>query len=163
MKSVVEYFQETYGFTIQHTSLPCLQVGNQQRPNYFPMEVCKIVEGQRYSKRLNERQITALLKVTCQRPKDREMDILQTVYHNAYHEDPYAKEFGIKISDRLASVEARIFPPPWLKYHDTGREKDFFPSFKSEFTASVPLTHIIDIAHRNDIPRDLKQIAEVGM
>lgn len=127
MKSVVEYFQETYGFTIQHTSLPCLQVGNQQRPNYLPMEVCKIVEGQRYSKRLNERQITALLKVTCQRPKDREMDILQTVYHNAYHEDPYAKEFGIKISDRLASVEARILPPPWLKYHDTGREKDCLP------------------------------------
>jgi eukaryotic translation initiation factor 2C len=105
MKSVVEYFQETYGFTIQHTSLPCLQVGNQQRPNYLPMEVCKIVEGQWYSKRLNERQITALLKVTCQRPKDREMDILQTVYHNAYHEDPYAKEFGIKISDRLPRLK----------------------------------------------------------
>lgn len=39
MKSVVQYFQETYGFVIQHTSLPCLQVGNQQRPNYLPMEV----------------------------------------------------------------------------------------------------------------------------
>ena len=52
------------------------------------------------------------------------MDILQTVYHNAYHGDPYAKEFGFKISDRLASVEARILSPPWLKYHDTGREKD---------------------------------------
>ncbi|KAI4323365.1 hypothetical protein L6164_022978 [Bauhinia variegata] len=33
MKSVVEYFQEMYGFTIQHTHLPCLQA-------------CKIVEGQ---------------------------------------------------------------------------------------------------------------------
>ncbi|KAJ4954682.1 hypothetical protein NE237_011465 [Protea cynaroides] len=31
------------------------------------------------------------------------------------------------------------------------------PSFKSEFTASVPLTRIRDIAHRNDIPHDLKQ------
>jgi hypothetical protein len=41
------------------------------------MQVCKIVEGQRYSKRLNERQITALLKVTCQRPLDRERDIMQ--------------------------------------------------------------------------------------
>lgn len=30
------------------------------------------------------------------------------------------------------------------------------PSFKSEFTASVPLTRIRDIAHRNDIPHDLK-------
>ncbi|KAG6752793.1 hypothetical protein POTOM_042831 [Populus tomentosa] len=127
LKSVVEYFYETYGFVIQHPQWPCLQVGNQQRPNYLPMEVCKIVEGQRYSKRLNERQITALLKVTCQRPHEREKDIMQTVYHNAYHDDPYAKEFGIKISDKLASVEARILPPPWLKYHDTGREKDCLP------------------------------------
>lgn len=101
VKSVVEYFYETYGFVIQHTQWPCLQVGNQQRPNYLPMEVsicpyvshccldilvlhatfwkqvCKIVEGQRYSKRLNERQITALLKVTCQRPHERELDIMQ--------------------------------------------------------------------------------------
>ncbi|CAI8586788.1 unnamed protein product [Vicia faba] len=127
LKSVVEYFFETYGFVIQHAQLPCLQVGNPQRPNYLPMEVCKIAEGQRYSKRLNERQITALLKVTCQRPLDRERDISQTVHHNAYHEDPYAKEFGIKISDKLAQVEARILPAPWLKYHDTGREKDCLP------------------------------------
>ncbi|CAA2938952.1 argonaute 1 [Olea europaea subsp. europaea] len=127
MKSVVEYFQETYGFVIQHTQWPCLQVGNQQRPNYLPMEVCKIVEGQRYSKRLNERQITALLKVTCQRPYERERDILQTVHHNAYAEDPYAQEFGIKISEKLAQVEARILPAPWLRYHDSGREKECLP------------------------------------
>lgn len=127
MKSVVEYFQEMYDFTIQHTHLPCLQVGNQKKANYLPMEACKIVEGQRYTKRLNERQITALLKVTCQRPRDREHDILQTVQHNAYDQDPYAKEFGINISEKLASVEARILPAPWLKYHDTGREKDCLP------------------------------------
>lgn len=43
MKSVVQYFEETYGFTIQHTNWPCLQVGNQQRPNYLPMEVSDIL------------------------------------------------------------------------------------------------------------------------
>ncbi|CAN1754430.1 Protein argonaute 1 [Linum perenne] len=127
MKSVVEYFFETYGYAIQHTQWPCLQVGNQQRPNYLPMEVCKIVEGQRYSKRLNEKQITNLLKVTCQRPHERQRDIEQTVRANSYHTDQYAKEFGIKISDRLASVEARILPAPMLKYHDTGRERDCLP------------------------------------
>ena len=37
------------------------------------------MEGQRYSKRLNERQITALLKVTCQRPVERERDIMQVI------------------------------------------------------------------------------------
>ncbi|CAD6335275.1 unnamed protein product [Miscanthus lutarioriparius] len=127
LKSVVQYFQETYGFAIQHTYLPCLQVGNQQHPNYLPMEVCKIVEGQRYSKRLNQGQIRALLEETCQRPHDRERDIIQMVNHNSYHEDPYAKEFGIKISERLASIEARILPAPRLKYNETGREKDCLP------------------------------------
>ncbi|KAL0906961.1 hypothetical protein M5K25_025496 [Dendrobium thyrsiflorum] len=127
MKSVVEYFLEVYGFTIQHTHLPCLQVGNQKKVNYLPMEACKILSGQRYTKRLNEKQITALLKVTCQRPRDRESDILQTVRHNAYNQDPYAKEFGIKISEKLASIEARILPAPWLKYHDAGKEKDCLP------------------------------------
>ena len=39
MKSVVEYFRETYGFAIQHVQWPCLQVGNTQRSNYLPMEV----------------------------------------------------------------------------------------------------------------------------
>ncbi|XP_058115119.1 protein argonaute 10-like isoform X3 [Magnolia sinica] len=52
---------------------------------------------------------------------------LATVHHNAYHEDPCAKEFGIKISEKLALVEARILPAPWLKYHDTSREKDCLP------------------------------------
>ncbi|KAL6192212.1 hypothetical protein ACLB2K_038597 [Fragaria x ananassa] len=128
MKSVIEYFQEMYGFTIQHGHLPCLQVGgNQKKANYLPMEACKIVEGQRYTKRLNEKQITALLKVTCQRPRDRENDILQTIQQNAYDQDPYANEFGIKISEKLASVEARILPAPWLKYHETGKEKNCLP------------------------------------
>lgn len=91
------------------------------------MEVCKIVEGQRYSKRLNQNQIRALLEETCQHPRDQECDIIQIVKHNAYEKDDYAKEFGIKISDRLASVEARILPAPRLKYNDTGREKDCLP------------------------------------
>lgn len=40
--------------------------------------------------------------------------IFQTVKHNAYGEDPYAKEFGIKISEKLAQVEARVLPAPWV-------------------------------------------------
>lgn len=38
----------------------------------------------------------------------------QIFQHNAYDQDPYAKEFGIKISEKLASVEARILPAPWV-------------------------------------------------
>ncbi|MCI00207.1 protein argonaute PNH1-like [Trifolium medium] len=77
MKSVVDYFQEMYDYTIKYTHLPCLQVGSQRKVNYLPMEACKIVRGQRYTKGLNEKQITSLLKSSCQRPREQETDILQ--------------------------------------------------------------------------------------
>ncbi|KAG6662378.1 protein argonaute PNH1-like [Carya illinoinensis] len=127
MKSVVEYFQEMYGYVIRYPHLPCLQVGNQKKVKYLPMEACKIVSGQRYTKGLNEKQITSLLKVSCQRPQEQEMDILQTVHQNDYDQDPYAKEFGIIIDSKLASVEARVLPAPWLKYSDSGKETEYLP------------------------------------
>ncbi|KAK4257346.1 hypothetical protein QN277_006944 [Acacia crassicarpa] len=127
MKSVVDYFREMYGYTIKYSHLPCLQVGNEKKVNYLPMEACKIVGGQRYTKGLNEKQITSLLKVSCQRPREQELDILQTVEQNDYENNPYAKEFGISIDDKLTSVEGRVLPAPWLKYHDTGREKEYLP------------------------------------
>lgn len=45
-------------------------------------QACKIVEGQRYSKRLNDKQITSLLKFSCQRPKEQEAEILQVGISN---------------------------------------------------------------------------------
>ncbi|GAU41166.1 hypothetical protein TSUD_282390 [Trifolium subterraneum] len=189
MKSVIDYFQEMYGYTIKYTHLPCLQVGSQRKVNYLPMETCKIVRGQRHTKGLNDKQITSLLKFSCQRPREQETDILQkdlnsiwsdgsatkdgswsvlieglylqalrhstqslidrsgsqnnvyispceeiliyqgfqTIEQKNYENNPYAKEFGISIDNKLASVEARVLPPPWLKYHDTGREKEYLP------------------------------------
>ncbi|KAI5416367.1 hypothetical protein KIW84_041436 [Lathyrus oleraceus] len=127
MQSVIDYFQEKYEYTIMYPHLPCPQVGSQEKLNYLPMEVCKIVGGHRYSKGLNEKQITSLLKVSCQRPRGREDDILQTIHQNDYNCNPYAKEFGISVDNKLASVEARVLPAPWLKYHDTGRENKILP------------------------------------
>lgn len=127
MKSLVEYFKDVYKYEIKYKALPCLQFGNQKRPNYLPMEVCRIVDGQRYSERLNEKQINELLKATCQRPVERERSILEAVYDNDYANDEYAKEFGIKISQFFAEVEARVLPAPKLKYHDTGKMKDLQP------------------------------------
>ncbi|KAF6148119.1 hypothetical protein GIB67_011894 [Kingdonia uniflora] len=71
IKSVVQHFQEAYDIVLQHPHWTCLQVGNQQRPNYLSMEA---------------------------------------VHHNDYDDDPYAKEFGLKISNKLATIEARILP-----------------------------------------------------
>ncbi|KDO40403.1 hypothetical protein CISIN_1g0053183mg, partial [Citrus sinensis] len=90
----------------------------------------RIVEGQRYTKRLNERQVTALLRATCQRPRDREANIQTMARKNAYNKDTLVnKEFGIQVADGLTSFDARILPAPMLKYHESGREASVNPDF----------------------------------
>lgn len=39
---------------------------------------------------------------------------VQTIRQNGYKHDPIAKEFGISIDDKLATVEARVLPAPWV-------------------------------------------------
>ena len=74
--------------------------------------MCRIVEGQRYSKKLNERQVTNLLRATCQRPYDRERSINGMVGHNNYNEDELVKEFGTRVGNQMTMVDARVLTPP---------------------------------------------------
>ncbi|KAA8550272.1 hypothetical protein F0562_001956 [Nyssa sinensis] len=127
-KSIVQYFRERYNINLRYAHLPALQAGSDAKPIYLPMEVCKIVEGQRYSKKLNEKQVTALLRATCQRPAERENSIKKMVANNNYNRDKFVKEFGLQVGAELTSIDARVLPPPTLKYHDTGREKRVDPS-----------------------------------
>ncbi|XP_075489913.1 protein argonaute MEL1 [Primulina tabacum] len=126
--SVVQYFRQKYNITLQYPFLPAVQAGSDSKPIYLPMELCKIVDGQRYSKRLNERQVSELLKATCQRPKEREKSIIEMVRCNNYNGNKLvSEEFGIQVKPDFTSIEARVLPAPMLKYHGTGRESTIAP------------------------------------
>ena len=91
---------------LQYGFLPCLQVGSDERPIYLPMEVanltsmwysftsissvtdsdsihifqvCKIVPGQQYRKKLESQQVSKLMDSTCQHPSEREANICQVL------------------------------------------------------------------------------------
>ncbi|RVX20120.1 Protein argonaute MEL1 [Vitis vinifera] len=126
--SVVQYFRQKYNIVLKYPSWPSLQAGSDSKPIYLPMEVCKIVEGQRYTRKLNDRQVTALLRATCQRPSEREGNIQEMVRKNNFSTDRVVRdEFGIRINEELTLVDARVLPPPMLKYHDSGREAKVDP------------------------------------
>ena len=53
------------------------------------LQVCKIIEGQKYPRKLNEAQVRKILKTTCKRPREREQNIIQvyvlpTVFDNGH-------------------------------------------------------------------------------
>ncbi|KAE8766248.1 Protein argonaute 14 [Hordeum vulgare] len=126
--TVVQYFRDRYKYGLRFISWPCLQSGNDSRPIYLPMEVCTIIEGQRFARKLNEKQVTGILRATCERPVDREKSILKMVKQNNYSADKLAQEFGVEVMDKMVNVQARVLPPPMLKYHDSGKDKACAPS-----------------------------------
>ncbi|XP_003561331.2 protein argonaute 14 [Brachypodium distachyon] len=126
--TVAQYFLERYKYRLEFTSWPCLQSGNDSRPIYLPMEVCTIIEGQRFTRKLNEKQVTGILRATCQRPQLREENIRKMVESNNYAADRMAREFGIDVANQMVNVHARVLPPPTLKYHESGKDKACAPS-----------------------------------
>ncbi|KAJ7976861.1 Argonaute family protein [Quillaja saponaria] len=126
-KYVAEYFHEKYNIRLRYLFWPSLQSGNDSKPIYLPMERCVIVEGQRYAKKLNDRQVTALLRESCKRPHEREDSIRKISSFNDYGNDTFAQEFGVNVKKELTSIDARVLPSPVLKYHDSGKDKIIKP------------------------------------
>ncbi|KAK8601699.1 hypothetical protein V6N13_058617 [Hibiscus sabdariffa] len=130
--SVAQYFREKYNIVLKYPSLPAVQSGSEARPVYLPMECCRIVEGQRYTKKLNEQQVRQLLRATCQRPNEREKSVKRMVDANKFEADELVdQEFGIQVHKELALINARVLPPPMLKYHDSGSERSVSPNLGS--------------------------------
>ena len=65
--TVSKYFLERYKMKLQYPHLPCLQVGQEQKHTYLPLEVCNIVPGQRCMKKLTDMQTSTMIKVTIYR------------------------------------------------------------------------------------------------
>ncbi|KAG5139722.1 hypothetical protein JHK84_033490 [Glycine max] len=115
--SVVQYFHEKYNIVLKHTLLPALQAGSDIKPIFLPMELCQIVAGQRYTKRLNEEQVTNLLRASCQRPRDRENSIRQVVRQSNFSTDKFVSHFGIQVREDPALLDARVLPAPMKMFN----------------------------------------------
>lgn len=51
--TVAQYFKDRHKLVLRYPHLPCLQVGQEQKHTYLPLEVCNIVAGQRCIKKIN--------------------------------------------------------------------------------------------------------------
>ncbi|RWV88427.1 hypothetical protein BHE74_00056259 [Ensete ventricosum] len=93
-------------------------------------------------------------------PRRETRPISTTVQHNAYHEDPYAREFGIKISDRLASVEARVLPAPWVPFTGKGVEDPHLIVVASQdWPETTKYAGLVSAqAHRQELIQDLFKV-----
>uniref|UniRef100_A0AAR5NZG1 Protein argonaute-1 n=1 Tax=Dendroctonus ponderosae TaxID=77166 RepID=A0AAR5NZG1_DENPD len=114
--TVAKYFLDKYKMKLRYPHLPCLQVGQEHKHTYLPLEVCNIVAGQRCIKKLTDMQTSTMIKATARSAPDREREINNLVRRADFNNDEYVQEFGLTISTSMMEVRGRILPPPKLQY-----------------------------------------------
>lgn len=113
---MAKYFLDKYRMKLRFPHLPCLQVGQEHKHTYLPLEVCHIVAGQRCIKKLTDMQTSTMIKATARSAPDREREINNLVKRADFNNDSYVQEFGLTISNSMMEVRGRVLPPPKLQY-----------------------------------------------
>uniref|UniRef100_A0A8B9C075 Argonaute RISC catalytic component 2 n=1 Tax=Anser brachyrhynchus TaxID=132585 RepID=A0A8B9C075_9AVES len=73
--TVAQYFKDRHKLVLRYPHLPCLQVGQEQKHTYLPLEVCNIVAGQRCIKKLTDNQTSTMIRATARSAPDRQEEI----------------------------------------------------------------------------------------
>ena len=92
------FFLDKYGIELRYPGLPCLKVGQEHKHTYLPMEMCKIVPGQRFLKKLTDMQTSTMIKAMARSAPDREREIRNHISKADFNNDPYIKQFGLDVS-----------------------------------------------------------------
>jgi eukaryotic translation initiation factor 2C len=114
--TVAKYFYEKHHMKLQYPHLPCLQVGQEQKHTYLPLEVCNIVPGQRCIKKLTDMQTSTMIKATARSAPDREKEINNLVRKAEFNNDVYVTHFGINILTNMTEVMGRVLTAPKIQY-----------------------------------------------
>ncbi|KAJ4834119.1 Protein argonaute 7 [Turnera subulata] len=125
---LVSYFKDHYNYDIQFRNLPCLQI-SRSKPCYLPMELCMICEGQKFLGKLSDDQTARILKMGCQRPKERKA-IINSVMRGSVGPTSgnQGVEFKLHVSREMTRLKGRILQPPKLRLGDGGHVRDLVPS-----------------------------------
>ena len=114
--SVVEYFKSQYGITLKHPELPCVVSGTSDKPIYFPMEVCDVLEQRQ--RLLTDSKATAdMIKSTSAAPSERRKAIEDTIKRDVAHTNSVHRTgFGVNVSKEMVKVAGRVLKPPGVTY-----------------------------------------------
>lgn len=115
--TVGEYFCREKKIRLRFPHMPCIQVGNEKKEIYLPIEFCRIQEGQVSNRKMTENQTAEMVRNAARPPQERKLRIMETVQRVNYNRDQCINEFGIQVvADQFQRVPARVLDPPKLEY-----------------------------------------------
>ncbi|XP_059655791.1 protein argonaute 7 [Cornus florida] len=171
---LVNYFRDHYNYDIQFRNLPCLQI-SRSKPCYLPMELCVICEGQKFLGKLSDDQTARILKMGCQRPRERKAIIDEVMTGPVGPTSGIQeREFNLHVSKEMTRLNGRILQPPKLKLGNGGHVRNLTPS-RQDRQWNLLDSHVFEgtrierwalisfggtIDQKSDIPRFIKQLSQ---
>jgi eukaryotic translation initiation factor 2C len=157
--SVADYFAKKYR-RLMHPNLNCIDAmkGNENQPNWLPMEVARVVEWQRALRPLDKQQRGSVSRNTIIKPAERYDEIMKIVRNNQFNRDTYLKELNIGVDDKeMLKLTARVLSPPDIKYRRRGQgeviERVRFGKWRVQnWFYETPIIHSWGIIYFGDEP-----------
>ncbi|KAL2344666.1 hypothetical protein Fmac_005951 [Flemingia macrophylla] len=122
---LLDYFWNTYQVDIQYKDIPALDFGG-SKTNYVPMELCVLVQGERFPKEKLGRDAARDLKKMSVAPPRERLDTIQTMV--TAQEGPFGgniiQNFDMGANTSMTNVTGRVIKPPQLKLRNRNGKID---------------------------------------
>jgi eukaryotic translation initiation factor 2C len=82
----------------------------------FPPECCTLLPWQKYNFKLSPEQTAKMIKFAVTRPPIRVKQIMANVDKLNWSQDPYLREFDIRVNPTMPTVRARLLQNPEIQY-----------------------------------------------
>ncbi|KAL0575953.1 hypothetical protein V5O48_006023 [Marasmius crinis-equi] len=124
--TVADYFKKQRNRPLQYPEILCVEVGNGA---LIPLELCNVPPGQIVRKQVPPEKTKDVLDFATKRPEDRLRSIAAGVNILQYGQSDYVRQFGMNVDTTSGplKVQARILPPPTLKYGRGSKQATIVP------------------------------------
>jgi eukaryotic translation initiation factor 2C len=112
--TILSYFQRKHpDKRVAVQPLPCVEFGN---GNIMMIECLHVVDNQKYNHKLDGQQTSKMLTLAAQLPQLRKQAISNGVGGLKWAEDPWLKQFALKVNPAPSKVQGRLLECPSLEF-----------------------------------------------
>lgn len=113
--SVSEYFEKQYG-ALRHPYLPCIVVRKKDSHIYFPLEVVKVVDGQKYTKKLNDFQTSEMIRMVSKPASDRFNSLEKRIQSLEISQNETLLNLNVQVQREFLQIFGKQLLPPEVKF-----------------------------------------------
>lgn len=114
-ESVADYFERAYG-PLRHRYLPCVVVKKKDSNIFFPLEVVKIVAGQKFSKKISDTQTSELIRKVATPANKRFQDLTYRLNKLEVCDNSTLRSLNVQINSKFYECSGKQLPIPTVNF-----------------------------------------------